>query len=239
MWCTAGSVDKLHEVVTQLPIHGDHQRSVVNVDTRKNGLSLVSELPDSIDNPYDSGHCPESEAAIRPRRPVGTVILASFLLLSGLWFGGQRCYQLTSAFSSGDNVVIHPSYYVSLTRDLITTSTAIVGSIAMIFGLNLGWWLTILHGYWRLAVQCVLPLFGAVTASATAQAPMQSRVVSAALIAGVLFMLMVLYLQQNNVRAYFRVHARRTVVNIAMGVLCVGVALALDLWWALTQQPLQ
>ena len=143
-------------------------------------------------------------------------------------------YQLTLAFSV-DEVLIHPSFYVALTRDVLSATTAIGGAIGLIFGRAFGWWLSILHGYWRLAIQSVLPLFGAIASGPTPNGASQSSPVSAALTVGVLFLLIILYLQKSNVLAYYRINVGRAVMNVGLLVLCVAVAFGLDIWWAVTQ----
>ncbi len=195
----------------------------------------MNDLQDANPNPYDSGQATSPDTASRTKRPIGTLILAAILLLSGLAVGGQRCYQLLSAFSSGDNVVIHPSFYVAVTRDIVTSATAILGAIGLLLGRAFGWWVSIVHAYWRLSIQGLLPLLGLMTARSSPDAPSQSNTVSATLTASFVFLLIVLYLQKNTVLSYLGINVRRTIVNVALLVLCVGFAFVLDIWWAVTQ----
>jgi|GEM_PF-5366389 len=190
----------------------------------------MSDSTGSIANPYQ-GPSPEPNADAQSKRPIGTWILAVLMLLTGLWVGGDKLYQLSLVFSA-DEVVIHPSFYVSLTRDTLTAALAVGGAIGLIFGRGFGWWLSVLHGYWRLAIQSVLPLLGAMV---SADSPSRPSIISAALTAGVLFILIILYLQKSNVLAYFRINIGRAMMNIGLLVFCVAVAFSLDVWWALTQ----
>lgn len=187
-----------------------------------------------IANPYACGQPTDADSSTDVKRPVGTIILAVLLLLTGLGVGGQRCYLLVSAFSSGENFVVHPSFYVALTRDAISTATAVFGAIGLLIGRNFGWWLSTFHAYWRLAIQSVLPLLG--VAAAPPGTASQSNTVSTALSSGLIFVLIAAYLQKKNVVSYFRVPARRFFVNLALFVACACIGFGLDVWWAMTQR---
>ena len=196
----------------------------------------MNDLPNATPNPYDSGQAARPDTAGRAKRPIGTLILAAIFLLSGLWVGGQRCYQLISVFSSGDNVVIHPSFYVAMTRDIVTSATALLGAIGLLLGQTFGWWLSLMHAYWRLSIQGLLPLLGAMAAQSSPDASSQSNPISAALIASFIFLLNVLYLQKKAVLFYFGANVRRAIVNAVLLVSCLGIAFGLDVWWAVTQR---
>jgi hypothetical protein len=165
---------------------------------------------------------------------MGTLILAAILFLSGLWVAWQRFYPLTSAFLSGYDIVVPPSFYGAVVRDLVTCTTAFLGAFGLLLGRPFGWWLSMFQGYWRLSIQGILPLLGTIAAHTSTVAPSPSNKVPAALTASCVFLLIVLYLQKKTVRSYLHVTVRRAIVNVVLLVLGVVIAFSLDIWCATT-----
>lgn len=172
--------------------------------------------------------------AVSAARPAGTVILAVVLLLGGLWFAWHVCYPLVLVLFSAERVVLHPTWYVMSVRDGLAGATGVVGAVGLIWGRAFGWWLAIVHLYWRLAQQCVLPILRTVVAQTTSDSQFQPVFLPSVLIIGLVMALIVVYLQKDNVRAFYCIASNRAVTNVTMVVSCVGAGLVLDFAFILT-----
>ncbi|MHB8861026.1 MAG: hypothetical protein ACYC6N_01390 [Pirellulaceae bacterium] len=186
-------------------------------------------------NPYALDRPIDVESVAEVKRPIGTIILGVLLLLLGAAVCGQQCYYLISVYSSFEHVLIHPSYLAALTRDAITSLTAVCGAVGLFTGSTFGWWLSSVHVYWRLSIHSVLPLLGVATAQAGT--PLPGQYVSAAFASALICLLIIVYLQKKNVISYFRIPAHRVIVSAVLLVACVCVGFSLDAWWwSMSQQ---
>lgn len=198
---------------------------------------MTHDSPTSV-NPCASGDREETvelqtEVRAGPH-PLGTLVLAVLLLLGGLGVGAQRVFMLVRAFSIADNVVIHSRYYVVLTRNAATVISCIVAAVALLAGRRMGWWMALIHCYWRLSCQTILPIMGTLFAKARDEVVARGTgVMQRAVTAGILFSLMVLYLMKKNVTTFFGVDpSRRLLANVVILGLSVLLAFGLDVWWA-------
>lgn len=195
----------------------------------------------SVETPSIDTESGVTAATARVRRPVGTIILAVLMVLSGLGMGAMRVLDLASAFHWDPNVVVHASYYVSLGRDGVTIASALLAAIGLFAGHRFGWWMAMIHGYWRIAVQAVFPVLGAIVTPRRADPYFSlSATITQALVGALVFSLIILYLNKKNVVAYFRgANAERLLTNVTLltitGMLAFGFYVWIDI---LMQDPL-
>lgn len=158
------------------------------------------------------------------KRPIGAMILAIILLLSGLFIGGERVFVLLKVFSTADNVVIDPSFYPALLRTGITSISAIIAAVGLLVGSRFGWWFATAHVAFRISTQVVLPLLGLLAGHA-------NIALLATLIAPfVIFGGLLLYLMRGNVKAYYSILAGSVSVAAALLISTFLLAFALDIW---------
>ena len=158
-----------------------------------------------------------------PKRPVGAMILAIILLLSGLFVGGDRVFVLLRVFSTADNVVLSPSSYVALLRTAITSITAIVAAIGLLAGSRFGWWWAASHIAWRISTQGILPLLGLLVSQADFTASALTLFSPFLIFGGLL-----LYLMRRSVKAYYSISMGSVVVIAALLISTLLLAISLD-----------
>ena len=160
-----------------------------------------------------------------PKRPIGAMVLAVILLLSGLFVGGERVFVLLQVFSTADNVVVAPSFYPALLRTGITSVTAILAAIGLFAGSRFGWWFATAHVAWRISTQGVLPLLGLLVSQGDFVASLATLVAPFLIFGGLL-----LYLLRRNVKAYYSILAGSVSVAAALLISTFLLAFALDIW---------
>ncbi len=184
-------------------------------------------------NPYESSQTESTHRRSDSKRPIGTLILAPLLLLVGLATIWIRISQLLSAYSFSDEVVISGSYYVTLARDVLIAGAALIGGALLPFGKAVGWWASVFHAYLRIALQGVLPTIGAIVAQLSwgvMQVPYTARLAACAVC-----VLILIYLQKDNVRLYFGIRTKPLVLNPAFLVVCTVLIFGFDVCMTLVR----
>lgn len=158
---------------------------------------------------------------VRPSHPVGTIILAALFYLVGFCLVMIRTLSLVRAYTMADEVTFHPSYFIDRTTDFVTAATAIIAASGLLLNRRWGWWLSLFHCYWQIAIQSIFPMihFG-IAMAAHDPYMMPRREFSSALFASLFFGLPVLYLMQQKVMSYYSVDVaeRWRATGIVIGI---------------------
>ncbi|MCX7425922.1 MAG: hypothetical protein NTW96_09935 [Planctomycetia bacterium] len=194
----------------------------------------MTESSPTPENAYASGPVEATIVDGPPPRPIGTVIVAIFLLLGAVLVGMDRGYWYIQVYSSGGRVVLERAFYVVFAREAVTVVTAILGGVGLLIGTRWGWWTAMVQCYWRLSIQAIFPILGALLLPSAADAALGSaQTMQVAMGSGVVFVSIVVYLQKKSVVTYVRVApAQRLVANVVVLAGCIGLMFGLYAWRA-------
>lgn len=167
---------------------------------------------------------PGNTSVVR-KRPIGTVLLAMLLCLTGLWVAWQRFFPLIEVYSTAEGpVAMSASFKAALIEDGLYTTTSVVAALGLLLGAQWGWWLGAFHWTWRLGRYVILP---AVTNAIGMPVAIEFDV--SAVAGQFLFCcLLLLYMFKRNILGYFGLGSINKSVAL-VGLLIGGVVLSLTL----------
>ena len=174
-------------------------------------------------NPFESGRLDNPSLQVpRPVRPLGTLVVAALLIVANavlLTFLFQR-YVMPAA--QGAQFGWTAGAFSRFIHQWILAISGVIAIVGLVAGKRFGWWITLIHLYLRWSDDLILrKLFHETTRTSEL-----SRIVGNVAASFLLFGLLIGYMNDPNVRAYFGIKASPVwLFNLTMALVAAIVTI--------------